>query len=96
MGSNDIYNANTLEFENAIANQLNHLGQLQYYQKKSGQEIDFILNGKIGIEVKETPIASDLSTLNQRAKSIDLDKKILIGRYPPASGFKEFVWGGVV
>ena len=42
-------------FENAIAVQLKSLGTIQYYQKKTGQEIDFIFNGDTALEVKETP-----------------------------------------
>lgn len=83
-------------FENAVAAQLHQLGQLQYYQRKSGQEIDFILNGQQAFEAKETPTASDLSTLAKRAFSLNLGDYALIGRYPPESGFQEFIWGGAV
>lgn len=83
-------------FENTIAVQLSRLGTLQYYQKKSGQEIDFILDGNLAIEVKETPTPSDLSTLQKRAQSAGWNEVMLIGRQPPASAFHGFVWGGVI
>ena len=82
-------------FENAIANQLAQAGTLQYYQtSRNGTEIDFILNGKQAFEVKETPTAQDLATLHYRAKSASITEAGLIGRYPPVSGFRNFMWGG--
>ena len=81
-------------FENAIAVQLKIQGTLQYYQKKNGQEIDFIYNGAIALEVKETPVQQDKQTLEQRAKGIDLYKYHILGRNLPMSGFLDFIWGG--
>jgi hypothetical protein len=81
-------------FENTIAAQLKPLGELQYYMKKNGQEIDFILNRNSAIEVKETAISHHYKTLAQRAASIGIKKKFLISRYIAASGFENFVWGG--
>ena len=82
-------------FENAIANQLGQAGTLQYYQtSRSGNEIDFILNGKQAFEVKETPTAQDLATLNYRAQLASVPEARLIGRYRPVSDFRDFTWGG--
>ena len=83
-------------FENAIANQLLPLGQVNYYQKKTGLEIDFILNQKQAIEVKEAPGPSDLKNLKSRAADLGLKETTLIGRHPPGIDFKAFVWGGCV
>lgn len=83
-------------FENAVATQLHQLGELKYYQKKSGQEIDFILDEQKALEAKETPTASDLATLAKRAHALGLDDYALIGRYPPDSGFQDFIWGGMI
>lgn len=83
-------------FENAVAVQLLRLGELNYFQRKGGYEIDFILNKKTAIEVKETPTPQDLKTVNARAAAIGLNDAILIGRYPPGSDFSGFVWGGSV
>jgi len=80
--------------ENAIANQLNNYGYLQYYEKKSGQEIDFILNGNTAFEVKESPSAGDLNTLQRRTKALDINTYHLIGLHPPVSGFTDFIWAG--
>ncbi|MBS1651981.1 MAG: ATP-binding protein [Bacteroidetes bacterium] len=81
-------------FENAIAIQLHHLFEVNYYQKKTGQEIDFILNKKIATEVKETPILQDLTVLKARSLELGIKKQILIGNNPASNGFKQFLWGG--
>lgn len=83
-------------FENAIANQLLRLGKVNYFQKKTGQEIDFILDKKKAIEVKETPVTSDLKTLQSRAASLGISDFMLTGRYPPGIAFHDFVWGGCI
>jgi predicted AAA+ superfamily ATPase len=81
-------------FENSVANQLSKKGKLNYYARRSGQEIDFILNGDTAIEVKETPSMADYRTLSRRAKAIGIDKYFLAGRYSPAGDFTNFVYGG--
>lgn len=82
--------------ENTIAHQLSLLGNVQYYTKRSGQEIDFILDGNTAIEVKETPTEQDLRTLKKRAYAIGIDKHFIAGRNIPGSGFADFVWGGAI
>ncbi len=81
-------------FENIIANQLSNLGEVNFYEKSSGTEIDFILDKKIAIEVKEGPASFDVKELSKRAKPLELEKNLIIGRHPTPSGFKDFVWGG--
>jgi predicted AAA+ superfamily ATPase len=83
-----------LEFENSIANQLMNIGEVNYFEKSSGTEIDFILNKNSAFEVKETPSPSDLQTLKKRAKPINMTETNLIGKTIPPSGFKDFIWGG--
>lgn len=83
-------------FENCIAAQLHPLGEIKYYQKKTGQEIDFIFNNTIAIEVKETAITQDKKVLTQRASGLGLKSQILISRFASNSGFEEFVWGGSI
>lgn len=84
------------QFENAVATQLISAGSMNYYQKKTGQEIDFILNEETAIEVKETPLEQSKKLLKQRASSIEIERQFIVGRYPPKSGFEDFVWGGSV
>lgn len=81
-------------FENAIANKLYAIGEPNFYEKSSGTEIDFILDNKTAIEVKETPSDFDLKTLERRAKPLALESNILVGRNLAPSGYKDFVWGG--
>lgn len=84
-------------FENMIAQQLSFLGQLNYYEKKSGAEIDFILNAQKAFEVKETPLLTDYNKLSRRSFSIGLNDFSLIGRYPTeAQKFNDFIWGGSI
>lgn len=83
-------------FENCVANQLFDLGKTQYYAKRDGREIDFILNGERAFEVKETPSEQDLKTLKKRALGIGINNYHLIGKKRPASGFCKFIWGGAI
>ncbi|GAP42849.1 predicted ATPase, AAA+ superfamily [Lentimicrobium saccharophilum] len=83
-------------FENAICGQLSLRGDLNFFEKSSGTEIDFILDRQTAFEVKETCTASDLKTLEARAAMVDLKNYKLIGRYPPLSGFRNFIWGGSI
>jgi len=83
-------------FENIIALQLKAKGDIAYYQRKTGQEIDFILNELIGIEVKETPSDRDLKVLKKRSSELDINETMLIGRNAPGSDFKDWYWGGSI
>jgi uncharacterized protein len=42
-------------FENMVCNQLALMGELTYFEKNSGTEIDFVLDKTTAVEVKETP-----------------------------------------
>ncbi|PIP75405.1 hypothetical protein COW86_03935, partial [Candidatus Kuenenbacteria bacterium CG22_combo_CG10-13_8_21_14_all_39_9] len=48
-------------------------GELNYYQRKTGGEIDFILNKREAYEIKIKPGKSDLNKLKKIASSIKLD-----------------------
>ncbi len=82
-----------VKFENAIFNQLRHKGNLRYYALKTGQEIDFILDSKIALEVKENPTVTDLDTLDNLAKLASIKQTRLVGKfYSP--NFLDYIWGG--
>lgn len=81
-------------FENCVAIQLKHMHRLNYYQKKNGQEIDFILDNKTAVEVKETPIEQDYNVLKHKAEELKLKSFYLVGKKAPASQFKNFKYGG--
>lgn len=84
--------------ETAICHQLNlrrvkdyHLSSLNYYQKKSGVEIDFILNKEVAFEVKEMAHFSDLKKLERISNELKLKKFFLISyRY---SHLKNSIYG---
>ena len=80
--------------ENSIANQLSRRGKLQYYARRTGQEIDFILDEKIAFEVKETPGFHDLQTLAKRATQLGLNEYYLVGLHMGNKDFTEFTWAG--
>jgi len=84
------------KLENSIANQLYLKGELNYYAKRNGQEIDFIFNKNTAIEVKETPTAGNFKTLKRRAKSIGIEKYVLCGNNNVDNGFNEFIYGGAI
>ena len=84
-----------VQFENTLYNQLARQHTVQYYALKSGQEIDFVIDGHIGVEAKETPIKTDLNPLDRLAKTAGLSEHLLVGRYVSPS-FNRFVWAGSI
>lgn len=81
-------------FENSIAAQLAMKGEINYFEKSAGSEIDFILDRSTAFEVKETCISTDLRSLAARSRALNLNNHHLIGRTISGSGFDEFIWGG--
>ncbi len=59
-------------FEQNIFQILRQKGELNYYQRKNGQEIDFILDKETAYEVKTTPTKSDLNKLRRISKSLSI------------------------
>lgn len=83
------------QFENMVNNQLSSQGELNYYERLTGTEIDLIFK-KIAVEVKETPIPEDLSQLKVRAEKTGLSEAILVGRNDAPKGFNRYHWGGCI
>ena len=84
-------------FENTVINQFMRLNKsVNYYQKKSGQEIDLIWKESCAVEIKTTATQSDAASLASRSRSLSLKKKILVGLHPAGNNFRNFVWGGNV
>ena len=67
-------------FENNIFQNLRMRSGVNFYQKKSGSEIDFILDKKIAIEVKIRPTASDLKKLEAQSRTLKLDNYKIISK----------------
>ena len=83
------------KFENAVFNQLRSFGDISYYQLKSGNEIDFILNKKIAFEVKEAAYDNDLRNVKNLAQNLSIEECYVIGRHPN-NLFEGLLWGGFV
>ena len=78
-------------FEQNIFQNLRIKGEVNYYQRKSGAEIDFILNKKTAFEVKITPQQSDLNGLARISREIGIkDYKIVSFNY---SKLKKAIYG---
>ena len=82
------------KFENAVFNQLHHFGEVSYYQLKTGQEIDFIIDKKIAFEVKETAYPIDYRKMMNLAKNVNIEKGFVLGKN--SKTFDNYVWGGMI
>lgn len=71
--------------ENGVFNNLRQFGKLNYYQKRSGAEIDFVVNERVGIEIKMKGLKSDLKKLISVGGRIGLNEFYVVS--------KEFVEG---
>jgi predicted AAA+ superfamily ATPase len=67
-------------FENSVFQNLRIKGDINYYQRKSGVEIDFILNHKDAYEVKINPSASDLRKMKELSNEIGLKSCRMVSR----------------
>jgi uncharacterized protein len=67
-------------FENTVANQLSNYGELNYYNKRSVSEIDFILNKEVALEVKLKASANDLKKLEKNANELGLKQYYLVSK----------------
>jgi predicted AAA+ superfamily ATPase len=82
-------------FENALRHQLSRYGEIKYFSLKNGREIDFVLNGELALEAKETPDKSDLRDVESLAERAGLKRAVLVGRNTTAQ-FHDFIWGGSI
>lgn len=64
-------------FENAVYNQLRTRGEVKYYQRKSGAEIDFVVDGS-AFEVKMNGDDRDRRKLEERAGELKLGERSLV------------------
>jgi predicted AAA+ superfamily ATPase len=78
-------------FEQNIFQNLRMQGDVNYYQRKSGPEIDFIFNKKKSFEVKVNPSKTDLNKLAKISKELNIDFfRIISMNY---SSLKNVVYG---
>ncbi len=83
------------KFENAVFNQIRSHGSIQYYATKNGMEIDFILDGKLAIEVKESPLEQDRKKTERISEMAGVEKCRLVGR-SDVPNFDDYIWGGEI
>lgn len=67
-------------FENSVFQSLRQKGDVNYYQKKSGAKIDFILDKKWAYEVKLNPEESDIRKLKEITGELKLDGFRIVSR----------------
>ncbi len=67
--------------ENAVFMNLRHLGKVNYYQKRSGAEIDFILpDHRIALEVKKRADEKDFKKLKRLCDALNLKECYIISQ----------------
>lgn len=64
--------------ETMVANQLQHYGQVSYYNKRNTAEIDFILNNEIAFEVKQKAVIQDLHKLEKLAGNLRIPQLYIV------------------
>lgn len=74
-------------FENAVYWNLHQKGNVQYYQRQSGVEIDFVLDKKKAYEVKLHPQRQDVRKLQALGQDIGINQASVVGKdYLQAKG----------
>ena len=74
---------------------MHHFGEVSYYQLKTGQEIDFIIDKKYAFEVKETAYEVDYRKMMNLAKNINIEKGFVIGKNNNPA-FDAFIYAGLI
>jgi len=75
--------------ENAVYNNLKNRGEVRYYQRRTGAEIDFILkDAGCALEVKETGTTQDRKKLSSMASKLGMKESYVITKkYSGEKGF---------
>jgi hypothetical protein len=66
--------------ENSIFNQLKFYGAVNFYRKRTGAEIDFIINKKEAFEVKSTATEKDIKKLKRILKFLKISKGQVVSK----------------
>lgn len=66
--------------ENSLFNQLKFYGGLNYYERRTGGEIDFVVNKKDGYEVKKTVTFSDVKKIMPMGEKLKLKSIIAVSQ----------------
>jgi predicted AAA+ superfamily ATPase len=68
-------------FENAVFSSLARRGEVNYYQRKSGVEVDFIVDKKHAYEVKLMPSQRDVKRLESLAGELGLEQWHIVSKH---------------
>jgi predicted AAA+ superfamily ATPase len=78
--------------ETTVANQLQHYGNLSFYNKRNTAEIDFILNDEIAIEVKQKAIEPDIRKLEKLADKLSIQNYYIVSNTPANEKHVIYPW----
>lgn len=67
-------------FENAVFNNLKNYKQINYYQRRTGVEIDFVIDKKIALEVKSRGSKAYLNKTKKMAEKIGLECAYVVSK----------------
>jgi predicted AAA+ superfamily ATPase len=67
-------------FENAVFLALSRYESVSYWQKKRGAEIDFIINNKVAVEVKQQGTSRDYKKLCERANELGVSENYIVSQ----------------
>ncbi|MBI5229833.1 MAG: ATP-binding protein [Candidatus Magasanikbacteria bacterium] len=79
--------------ENTVYNQLKTKGSVSYFRKKSGAEIDFILNKKTAYEVKRTASPVDVHRIARVQRIAKLSQSFVVSQQYVKTGKDGVVFG---
>lgn len=65
-------------FENSVFLNLLKYGKLQYYEKRSGGEIDFVIDERVAVEVKTRGAKSDYDKVKRMADKLGIKESYLV------------------
>ncbi|PIR45104.1 MAG: hypothetical protein COV10_01095 [Candidatus Vogelbacteria bacterium CG10_big_fil_rev_8_21_14_0_10_51_16] len=70
------------QLENSIYHQLAHFraGQVHYYRNQNGKELDFVVDGKVGYEVKSTATSAYVAEAKRLARGAGLKESIVVSK----------------
>lgn len=83
------------QFENTVYGQLSRSYSVKYFALKDDKEIDFVVDEKLALETKETPVLEDLDTLAKMSSIAKVKKHRLVGRNK-SPNFVNYIWAGSI
>ncbi len=66
--------------ENAVMGALKSCGKINYYQRRTGGEIDFVIDERIGFEIKNQASIFDIRKLSKLSKKARLEESYVVSK----------------